>query len=620
MSAKNKKRQSQNQQPTAREPIIKLSTQPEAEIVAGENDFVADRMNADTTAHTIALDDASSNESAKRETERAESNTGKYAFLVAAGILLSRIIGLVRLRVFAYYFGNLPVKGMFDAAFRIPNFLQNVFGEGALSASFIPVYAKLLAQDEEEATRVAGAVFSILALLTSVIVLIGIITTPYLIDIIAPGFQGESRAFTLHLTRILFPGAGLLVLSAWCLGVLNSHKRFFLSYTAPIVWNFTMIFALIGFGERVGKFPLAEVAAWASVIGSFLQFAVQLPTVLRLLKRIHFALDFVNAHVRTTLRNFVPVFFSRGVVQISGYIDVLLASYIGEIAVSALNYAQSLYMLPVSLFGMSVSAAELPEMSSVLGASEEVAAKLRRRLDNGLQRIAFYIVPSAMGFIAFGDVMAGVLFQTGQFKHDDALYVWGIIAGSSIGLLASTLGRLYSSTFYALHDTRTPLRFAMLRVALTLGLGYLCVRALPPVFGLSNLYPAPLPVLLGLDVKWGVAGLTASAGLAGWVEFALLRRALNKRIGRTGLAASYVIKLWTSAALAAVFGWTIKLALSFFSNAFNEHHPFITGLLVLIPFGLIYFAVAALFRINEGRTIFQRAQRILHRFARTRTK
>src|ERR1043165_6754352 len=159
------------------------------------------------------------------------------AVFVAAGILLSRLAGLVRLQVFAHYFGlESDAADAFNAAFRIPNFLQNLFGEGALSASFIPVYAALVARgDRRDADRVAGAVGSLLALLVSVLVLLGVLATPLLIDAIAPGFKGDKRELTVQLVRILFPGAGLLVLSAWCLGVLNSHHRFLLSYTAPVM-------------------------------------------------------------------------------------------------------------------------------------------------------------------------------------------------------------------------------------------------------------------------------------------------------------------------------------------------------------------------------------------------
>ncbi|MDP9249836.1 MAG: murein biosynthesis integral membrane protein MurJ, partial [Chloroflexota bacterium] len=163
-------------------------------------------------------------------TSRA-GRSSRPAATVAAGILLSRILGLVRNRVFAHYLGTSDAADAFNAAFKIPNFLQNLFGEGVLSASFIPVYSQLLGrEDREEARRIAGAVFSLLALATSTLVIAGVLLTPVLIDVIAPGFEGEKREITIKLVRILFPGSGLLFMSAWCLGVLNSHRRFFLSY------------------------------------------------------------------------------------------------------------------------------------------------------------------------------------------------------------------------------------------------------------------------------------------------------------------------------------------------------------------------------------------------------
>src|SRR6185503_18814604 len=185
------------------------------------------------------------------------------AVFVGAGILISRLVGLARQRIFAHYFGSSGEGDAFSAAFRIPNFLQNVFGEGALSASFIPVYAKLLAEnDEKEAARVANAIFAILALVTALIVLLGVLATPYIVTIIAAGFEEERRALTITLVRIFFPGAALLVLSAWCLGVLNSHHRFFISYTAPVAWNAAIIAALVFFGKRMDLASLAAMTAW----------------------------------------------------------------------------------------------------------------------------------------------------------------------------------------------------------------------------------------------------------------------------------------------------------------------------------------------------------------------
>jgi putative peptidoglycan lipid II flippase len=513
-------------------------------------------------------------------------SAGRAAFLVGTGIFLSRLTGLIRERIFAHYFGNSAAADAFKAAFRIPNFLQNLFGEGVLSASFIPVYVgQLTRQNKEESGRLAGAIGAILALCTSLLVLVGIYATPFLIDLIAPGFEGSKRALAIKLVKIFFPGAGMLVLSAWCLGVLNSHRRFLVSYSAPVLWNLVIIAALLGFGGRMPQFPLAEVIAWSSVAGSALQFLVQLPLVIRLASPLRISLNWHLAGVQTIVRNFVPVFLSRGVVQISAYVDAFLASLLPTGALAALSYAQVLYTLPLSLFGMSVSAAELPAMSSAAGSDRDVARQLQTRLNSSLRRIAFLVVPSAMAFLALGDVVAGAVFQTGEFTRADATYLWGILAGSAVGLLASTLGRLYSSAFYALKDTRTPLRFAAWRVLLTTILGYFCALPLPPAIGLSP--------------KWGVAGLTASAGLAGWLEFTLLRRSLNRRIGETGIALPILGKYWTAAVVAALFAWIVKFATVASS-------PLLIACGVLGTYGIIYLAASAVMGATESNDLIKR--------------
>jgi putative peptidoglycan lipid II flippase len=516
--------------------------------------------------------------------------TGRHALLVAAGIMLSRLFGVVRTSVFAYFFGiQSDAADAFNTAFRIPNFLQNLFGEGVLSASFIPVYARLLKEgDDEESGRVAGAVGAILALAVAAIVLLGVLFTPLFIDAIAVGYHGAKRDLIIRLVRILFPGAGCFAMGAWCLGILNSHRRFFLSYSASVAWNIAMIATLVGFGHRRDEVSLTIVLAWGSVVGSALVFLVQLPHVLRLVKRLRIRLDTKDPQVREVVRNFGPVFISRGVGQSSAYIDTLLATLLPTGGITGLVNAQNIFMLPVSLFGMSISAAELPAMSSALGDQAEIGATLQRRLNAGLRRIAFFIVPSAMAFLTLGDVIAAVIYQSGRFHYSDSLYVWGILAGSSVGLLASTLSRLYSSTYYALRDTRTPLKFALVRVALTTVLGWL--------------FATRVPRWLGIDPLWGAAGLTASAGVAAWVEFTLLRRSLNQRIGVTGLHAASVAKLWVCAVVAAAAGWAAKLAIGL-------AHPRIYGLAILAVYGVAYLGATYLLRINECRDILRRVIR-----------
>jgi putative peptidoglycan lipid II flippase len=493
------------------------------------------------------------------------------AWLVAAGILLSRIAGLVRESIFAHFLGNSAAADAFKAGFRIPNILQNLFGEGVLSASFIPVYSKLLAEgDRDGADLLAWGVGAILSLAMALMVALGVIAAPFLIEVIAPGFHGEKRELTIALVRVLFPGAGMLVMSAWCLGVLNSHHRFFVSYTAPVAWNVAIVAALLWYGPTSTQSHLVIAVAWGAVIGAAAQIAVQLPATLGLLRRFKVDLRRTAGHLKIVFNNLAPVIAGRGVGQISGYVDNLLASLLPTGAVAALNYAQILYMLPLSLFGFSMAASELPTMSRASGSIDEIGAALRPRLDAGLRQISFMVVPSAAAFLFIGDVIVALIFQSGHFTHRDAIYVWAVLAGTSVGLLATTMGRLYNSAFYSLYDTRTPLKIAAIRFLLTLGLGYFCALPLPPMLGIAQ--------------RWGVAGLTASAGVAGWVEFTLLRRALNRRIGRTGLDSAYVIRLWLHALAAAAIAISVKYALA-------GHGPRLVALAVIPVYGAVYLGL-----------------------------
>lgn len=503
------------------------------------------------------------------------------ASLVAAGILLSRVFGLVRQRVTAHFLGTGFAADALAAAFRIPNLLQNLFGEGVLSASFIPVYARLRAEGrEEDAGRVAGAVLTLLTLVVAVVVLVGIVAAPWLVALIAGGFDDATQRLTTQLVRIVFPGLGLLVLSAWCLGILNSHRRFFLSYASPVLWNVAMIAALVLAGPTQRAERLVITVAWASVAGSLLQFLVQVPAVWRLERGLRPGVGTGDPEVSLVVRNFGTVFLGRGVVQLSGFVDTAIASLIGAGALATLNYAQAISMLPVSLFGMSVSAAELPAMSGERGTPAEVAAAVRARLDRGLGRIAYFVIPSAVAFLAIGGVLARGLYEGGAFNTADARWVWAALAGAAVGLLAGTMGRLYASASYALGDPRTPLRAATVRVVLGGALGALAALRLPD--------------LMGLDDRWGIAALTAASGVAAWVEFTLLRRSLTARVGRTGVAATRLARLWASATAAGGIG----LALSRWLHA----QPALVIALVVVPaFGATYLGLTRLLGVDDAR-------------------
>lgn len=534
-----------------------------------------------------------------------------FAVLVAAGILLSRIAGLIRERVFAHYLGSSTAADAFKAALKIPNFLQNLLGEGVLSASFIPVYAKLLAHDDEKlAGRVAGVFASILALGVSVLVLLGVLTTPWILGLIAPGFTGEVRLLTIHIVRILFPGVGLLVISAWCLGILNSHHKFFLSYVAPVLWSIAMIATLVIFGTRLGQGDLAIALSWGTVVGSALQLGIQVPFIFRYAKHLSFGFDLALAPVREILRNLGPVVIGRGVVQLSAYVDMWIATFLPGGAVSSLAYAQTISLLPISLFGMSVAAAELPQMSRQTGSDAEIFSALRKRLERGLRQIAFFVIPTVIAFLVIGRLLVAALFQTGQFGDDQTLYVWYILAGSSVGLLAMTLGRLYSSAFYALRDTKTPLKFATARVALTGLLGYLFAFPLRWVIvDVIVFLGMPIPASTGGAAALGTVGLTASAGIAGWLEFILLRTWLQRKIGPVSFPLSLQLTLWASAVIAAAVSVGFDLfAGRRLASHLPLHHIAEAGMVAGV-FGVVYFAVAMLGDVPEAKATLSRFRR-----------
>lgn len=507
-----------------------------------------------------------------------------HTTLVAAGMLVSRLAGYVRVTLFSHVFGlNAPAADAFNAALRIPNFLQNLLGEGVLSASLIPVYSGLMVTDRARANQVARAVLATLALVTSVVVLIGVTWSAQMVSLIAPGYEGALRDLTIHLVRIFFPGIGLLVLSAWCLAILNSHHRFFLSYAAPVLWNAALIAVLAA--DRGGNLDeLAVRLAWAAVVGSALQLGVQVPTVWGLVTG--HGVDWTaetTALVKRVLTSSVPVIFTRGVVQVSSVIDSVIASLLPGGAVTALTYATQLYQLPVALFGMAVSSAALPSMSSEAAANQQSA--LRAHLVRGQQTIAVLVVPSIVAFLALGDIIVGLLLEHGSFTHADTRYVWGVLAGSAVGLLATTVGRLYVSAFYALGDTTTPTRIAVLRVSVVAALGYvLAIHA---------------PALVGVPANWGTAGLTASAGMAGWIEFALLRRALRRRLGDVTLPGKLVAQAWAvaaaSAAVATLLRWVIGV-----------DQPVVRGVVMLGVYGSLYLGVAQITGLLDVRTLLRR--------------
>ncbi len=484
------------------------------------------------------------------EGDAPREGAGRGALSVAAGIFASRVAGLVRVSATAAAFGVSPLADVFQVALRAPNALQNLLGEQALSASFIPVYSRLLASgDKEGARRLAGAAFGLLAATVSLLVLVGVAAARPIVAFFSPGYlldaataDGGSRfELAVGAVRWIFPMTGLLVLSAWALGVLNSHRKFFLPYVAPVFWNLAIIGALFaarwtapaglgaaGLGER-----LLTGACVGALIGGLLQLAVQLPAAIRAIGGLRPELSLSAPGVRPALAALGPALAGRGAVQLSAYLDLILASFLAAGSQGALGYAQQLYLLPISLFGQSVAASALPEMARATTRenSSELAARTRQLL-GGLRLL---IVPTTVLFLILGRDVVGGLYRLlpGRFGTGDVAFVALILALYALGLPASSSSRLLQSTFFALGDTGRPARIAAGRVALSAALSVPLMLLLDRIH-LATL--ADLPGLAGLagldrDPALGAAGLALAATAGAWFERFRLGSILRARIG-----------------------------------------------------------------------------------------
>lgn len=535
------------------------------------------------------------------------SASARNSSLVAVGILLSRVAGLARERAISHYVGQGLAGDAFRAALRIPNVLQNLLGEGVLSASFIPVFSRLRAEGrEDEARRVAGAVLGLLMAVAGVLVLLGLAFSAQLTSLLVQGFSGRKLALTTDLVRILTPGIGFLVLSAWCLGVLNSHRRFLLPYAAPVLWNAAIITAVVVVGLSTrSPAALAEALAWGALAGGALQFAVQVPAVRRLEPGLRPTLALRLPGVRQVLRALAPVIAGRGAVQILAYVELTLASLLAAGAVSALTVAQVLYLLPVSVFGMSVAAAELPELSSDRG---EDRAAVAERLDAGLARIAFFVVPTMALYAVVGDLVVATLYQGGRFDPADTLQVWAVLLAFTPGLLAITSSRLLQSALYATGDTRTPALLSVARVALAVTVGVLLMGTLDQLtLGAGGVeVVGGLPGFLGLDsglrgqrdsaLRLGAAGLALGASISAIVENLVLRVIVRRRIAHTRAGGGRLGRIVVAAAVASAAGLGVRPLVV-------DLPALLAGPAAAVVVGLAYAAAAAALRIPELRLV-----------------
>ena len=535
--------------------------------------------------------------------------SGRNAIIVGAGILLSRLSGLIRELIFAGLLGTRVAADAFKAALQIPGLLQNILGEGTLSASFIPAYSRLIDEQEndDEPGLVAGTIVTLLGLVTSVIVIIGILAARPMTKVLLPLLPDETFDLTVNLVRIMWAGLGFIVLSSWCLGVLNAHRKFFLSFAAPILWNAAQIvFALLAWAQGWSDASVAKAAAWGVLVGGAFQFLVQIPVVMRVSPSIRLGVKRGSKAVREIVSKFFPAVMGRGVIQFSGFLDLFLAGFLATGAFTALSLAQIIYMLPIGLFVMSIISADLPEFSRD---RDDISAMTTRFITSS-ERIGFYLIFSSIAFIAMGEPLVDFLFERGKFTSEDTLYIWIVLAAYSIGLYATGMSRLYQNLCYSFGDVKGPARLAGLRVLVAGFVGFLLMFQLDRVAIDGNSiirigdFPSFSPLsefARALDTSpqpLGALGLALGSSLGAWIEYFLLKRRVSEHfhIKRDPhLVRRYFL---VPGLISAILAGTISLLL------FDQNAYFVAPV-TLVSSGIVYTFVSALFGSKAAKEFLQ---------------
>jgi putative peptidoglycan lipid II flippase len=406
----------------------------------------------------------------------------------------------------------------------------------------------------------------------------------------------------------MFPMTGLMVISGWCLAIQNSHRRFFMSYASSALWSLAQIVLLfgwgatsadetrpplLGIGSRVSSpTELAWWLAWATLIGAILQIGAQLPQVISLVRPMRISLDRAVPGVEKTLRNFGPVVLALSAVQISSFIDTRIASQLPTGAIATINYAAQLYTLPVSLFGLSVAAASLPDFSRDTLHATDV---LRDRLRSGWVRILFYIIPSAIVFVLYGDLVVTLLLRSGRFGQAETELVHLVIAAYAVGLVGYSSVKLLASAHYALNDYRTPLRASVFAIITS------------AILALS----LALPFRHSLR---GAAGIALGSALGSYVNLVLLAGGLRRRLGPLYSAAMWkgTVRIVGAAAAAAGAAYVVRRGLEGFGGIPDRWRVYAVALGTLAAFGGI-FLIAAYAAGSQEAARWLRTFRIVRR-------
>lgn len=494
------------------------------------------------------------------------AKVAKAAGVVGISTMLSRIFGFIRDMVVARYFGAGMVTDAFFVAFRIPNLLRRLLAEGSLTVSFVPVFTEYLkVKSREEALELANVAFTVLSIVLVVVSLVGVLLSPYIVAVMAPGFmkQPDKLSLTILLTQIMFPYIFFISLVALCMGILNSLRHFAAPALSPVVLNLAMIGAALFLRDSFEE-PILALAVGV-MIGGLLQLAMQVPALLSRGVRLRPDFQFRHPGVKRIGLLMIPAAFGAAVYQINIFISTLIASFLPG-AVSYLYYADRVVELPLGVFAIAIGTASLPSLSDQV--SRGKFDEMKDTLSFALRLILFIAIPASIALIALREPIISVLFQRGAFDSTSTVLTAQALLCYSLGLWAFSAIRVVISGFYAMQDTKTPVQ---------VGVAALIINTL---FSVALMFPLKH------------AGLALATSIATAFNVITLYIILKRRIGgflKDGFLDSVKRIFVASLAMWGSF-LLIELAFPWSNNASQYYKILLLCLLVAVGLGVFFIS------------------------------
>ena len=556
-------------------------------------------------------------EPSERTAVTKQTSVARSAGIVSIAVMFSRLLGLVREMVFARYFGAGFIYDAYQVAFRIPNVLRDLFAEGALSAAFVKVFTDYqINKSEREAWQLASLVLNALAVVLSVVCIIGIIFSRQFIGIIAEGFSPEKAALAATLTQIMFPFILLVAMAAVAMGVLNTKGVFGIPASASTVFNIVSVLFGLGLAYWLsqGGWELSgdknaipsSAAQWAIIgmaigttIGGAAQFLIQVPSLYKVGFRFHPGLSFTNPGVRHVMRLMTPAILGTSAVQINVLVNTMFVAGI-EGGVSWLSYAFRLMQFPIGLFGVAIGTASVPVLSRM--ASEGKTKDFRDTLSSSINLVFLMTLPSACGLIVLGEPIIRLIYVRGAFKESDVPMTALALAGYSIGLTGYAAIKVLSPAFYALDDAKTPMIIALASIVVNAVASFFFRNWLSGV-GVTPESPSGYGHV-------GVALATSTVALVNFFALALFMRHRIKRLNGREVFSSFIRIAIASLIMSVVAYFSYRLL----TNYFAVKTLIIKLIEAFFPIGLggLSFLVAAkLLRIQELEKLYSNFRRKL---------